>query len=58
MNTNPFTPAPCNNKKDNLEHEFVGDKDRSHECKNSTENLEKEVHCKTATLTKVKRTYI
>jgi len=56
--SNPFT-QPCNNKKDNIEHEFVSEKDRSHECKNSTENLEKEVHfSKTGTLTKVKRTYI
>lgn len=52
--------GPRNNKRDNLENEFVvGDKDRSHECKNSTENLEKVVHCKTTgTLTKVKSTYI
>lgn len=55
MNTNQF-PTPCNNKKDNLEHEFG--KDRSHECKNSTENLEKEANCKTGTLQKVKKTYI
>lgn len=48
--------AACNIKKDNLEQEFA--KDRSHECKNSTENLEKEVNCKTGTLQKVKKTYI
>lgn len=35
----------CHPKKENLEHEFAT-KDRSHECKNSTENLEKEVNCK------------
>ncbi|CAD7011848.1 unnamed protein product [Ceratitis capitata] len=50
MNPNQF----CNQKKPNLDLE----KDRSHECKNSTENLEKEIPCKTSTLTKVKRTYI
>lgn len=50
------TNASCNIKKDNLEQEFA--KDRSHECKNSTENLEKEVNCKTGTLQKVKKTYI
>ncbi|XP_053967128.1 semaphorin-1A isoform X1 [Anastrepha ludens] len=50
MNPNHF----CNQKKPNLDLE----KDRSHECKNSTENLEKEIPCKTSTLTKVKRTYI
>lgn len=33
-------PSTCNNKKDNLEQEFA--KDRSHECKNSTENLDKD----------------
>lgn len=48
----------CSHKKDNnLEQEFSA-KDRSHECKNSTENLEKEVHCKTGTLQKVKKTYL
>lgn len=35
----------CHPKKENLEQEFAT-KDRSHECKNSTENLEKEVNCK------------
>lgn len=35
----------CHPKKENLEQEFAA-KDRSHECKNSTENLEKEVNCK------------
>ncbi|XP_036333039.1 semaphorin-1A [Rhagoletis pomonella] len=50
MNPNHF----CSQKKPNLDLE----KDRSHECKNSTENLEKEIPCKTSTLTKVKRTYI
>lgn len=50
------TNVSCNIKKDNLEQEFA--KDRSHECKNSTENLEKEVNCKTGTLQKVKKTYI
>ncbi|XP_018788297.1 PREDICTED: semaphorin-1A [Bactrocera latifrons] len=50
MNPNHFSSL----KKPNLDLE----KDRSHECKNSTENLEKEIPCKTSTLTKVKRTYI
>ncbi|XP_067626608.1 semaphorin-1A [Eurosta solidaginis] len=50
MNPNHYS----NQKKPNLDLE----KDRSHECKNSTENLEKEIPCKTSTLTKVKRTYI
>ncbi|KAL9921548.1 semaphorin 1b isoform 1-T4 [Glossina fuscipes fuscipes] len=50
MNPNHY----CQTKKPNLDLE----KDRSHECKNSTENLEKELPCKTSTLTKVKRTYI
>lgn len=55
VNSNPF--MPCNQKKQpNVD--IVGEKDRSHECKNSTENLEKEIPCKTSTLTKVKRTYI
>lgn len=52
-------------KKDNLELEFsLGNKDRFHECKNSTESLDKET-CKSAvisasggTLQKVKKTYI
>lgn len=58
-NTNQTT---INNKKDNLELEFgLGSKDRSHECKNSTESLDKD--CKppvvsTGTLQKVKKTYI
>ncbi|XP_013106679.1 semaphorin-1A [Stomoxys calcitrans] len=50
MNTNHY----CHPGKPSLDLE----KDRSHECKNSTENLEKELPCKTSTLTKVKRTYI
>lgn len=50
MNPNHY----CQTKQPNLDLE----KDRSHECKNSTENLEKELPCKTSTLTKVKRTYI
>ncbi|XP_055922508.1 semaphorin-1A isoform X2 [Eupeodes corollae] len=58
VNSNAFSTVLCNNKKDNIGQDFVGDKDRSHECKNSTENLEKEIPCKTSTLTKVKRTYI
>ncbi|XP_055857782.1 semaphorin-1A [Episyrphus balteatus] len=58
VNSNAFSTVPCNNKKDNIDQDFVGEKDRSHECKNSTENLEKEIPCKTSTLTKVKRTYI
>lgn len=60
-------------KKDNLEHEFVVGgviKDRSHECKNSNESLEKDCLSvvnsggnniglsKTGTLQKVKKTYI
>ncbi|ALC40972.1 Sema-1b [Drosophila busckii] len=48
---NPYTTTQ---KAANLDLE----KDRSHECKNSTEHLEKELPCKTSTLTKVKRTYI
>lgn len=61
MNTNT-NQATINNKKDNLELEFgLGSKDRSHECKNSTESLDKD--CKppvvsTGTLQKVKKTYI
>lgn len=61
MNTNSSTI-----KKDNLELEFsLGSKDRTHECKNSNESLDKEP-IKTAvlssvpggTLQKVKKTYI
>lgn len=58
--TNSFTTSaltPCNNKKDNLELE-LDSKDRNHECKNSTESLEKEIPYKTGTLQKVKKTYI
>ncbi|KAH8291314.1 hypothetical protein KR054_010536 [Drosophila jambulina] len=51
MGSNPYTTTQ---KTPNLDLE----KDRSHECKNSTEHLEKELPCKTSTLTKVKRTYI
>ncbi|XP_017867941.1 PREDICTED: semaphorin-1A [Drosophila arizonae] len=51
INSNPYTTTQ---KTPNLDLE----KDRSHECKNSTEHLEKELPCKTSTLTKVKRTYI
>ncbi|KAH8394915.1 hypothetical protein KR222_010444, partial [Zaprionus bogoriensis] len=51
INSNPYTTTQ---KTANLDLE----KDRSHECKNSTEHLEKELPCKTSTLTKVKRTYI
>lgn len=58
INSNTFSTLPCKNKKDNIDQDFVGEKDRSHECKNSTENLGKEIPCKTSTLTKVKRTYI
>lgn len=71
MNATQFTPPQCNNKIDNLEHEFgIGIKDRSHECKNSNESLEKELPVKvapptttttantTGTLQKVKKTYI
>lgn len=55
MDTNAYQ---CSHKKDNnLEQEFSA-KDRSHECKNSTENLEKEANCKTGTLQKVKKTYL
>lgn len=69
MNTN--TTSTINNsnninKKDNLELEFsLGSKDRTHECKNSNESLDKD--CKSAvisatggggTLQKVKKTYI
>lgn len=36
-------PYSCHPKKDNLEQEF-STKDRSHECKNSTEHLDKEDH--------------
>jgi len=57
MNANTFNPALCNNKKDNLELE-LDSKDRNHECKNSTESLEKEIPYKTGTLQKVKKTYI
>lgn len=61
MNTNSSTI-----KKDNLDIEFsLGGKDRTHECKNSNESLDKEP-IKTAvlssvtggTLQKVKKTYI
>ncbi|EDW60942.2 semaphorin-1A [Drosophila virilis] len=51
INSNPYTTPQ---KTANLDLE----KDRSHECKNSTEHLEKELPCKTSTMTKVKRTYI
>nr|XP_016929626.1 semaphorin-1A [Drosophila suzukii]XP_016929628.1 semaphorin-1A [Drosophila suzukii] len=51
MGSNAYTTTQ---KTPNLDLE----KDRSHECKNSTEHLEKELPCKTSTLTKVKRTYI
>ncbi|KAH8277919.1 hypothetical protein KR018_010341, partial [Drosophila ironensis] len=51
MGSNPYATTQ---KTPNLDLE----KDRSHECKNSTEHLEKELPCKTSTLTKVKRTYI
>jgi len=51
INSNPYSTTQ---KAANLDLE----KDRSHECKNSTEHLEKELPCKTSTLTKVKRTYI
>lgn len=51
IKSNPYTTTQ---KTPNLDLE----KDRSHECKNSTEHLEKEIPCKTSTLTKVKRTYI
>ncbi|XP_033253389.1 semaphorin-1A-like [Drosophila miranda] len=51
MGSNPYVTTQ---KTPNLDIE----KDRSHECKNSTEHLEKELPCKTSTLTKVKRTYI
>lgn len=64
MNTNTSTINNIN-KKDNLELEFsLGSKDRTHECKNSNESLDKET-CKSAvisatggTLQKVKKTYI
>lgn len=64
MNTNSSTINNIN-KKDNLELEFsLGSKDRTHECKNSNESLDKET-CKSAvisatggTLQKVKKTYI
>jgi len=68
MNTNSSTINNTNNitsKKDNLELEFsLGNKDRTHECKNSNESLDKD--CKSAvisasgtgTLQKVKKTYI
>lgn len=42
-------------KQDNLQHE-LGGKDRSHECKNSNESLDKDIKC--GTLQKVKKTYI
>lgn len=60
INAAQFASAQCNNKKDNIEHAFDDGKDRSHECKNSTESLEKEIPPKmgTGTLQKVKKTYI
>ncbi|XP_077295324.1 semaphorin-1A-like [Arctopsyche grandis] len=42
-------------KQDNLQHE-LGSKDRTHECKNSNESLDKDIKC--GTLQKVKKTYI
>lgn len=44
-----------NNMKDNIDFDF---KDRSVECKNSTENLEKDISKGMGTLQKVKKTYI
>lgn len=44
-----------NNCKDNIDFDY---KDRSVECKNSTENLEKDISKGMGTLQKVKKTYI
>lgn len=44
-----------NNMKDNIDFDY---KDRSVECKNSTENLEKDISKGMGTLQKVKKTYI
>lgn len=56
-NNNNHMNNTSSQKKDNLEH-YDGEKDRTQEYKNSTESLEKEMHSKTGTLQKVKKTYI
>lgn len=50
--------AQPNNKKDNIDNVFDGGKDRTHECKNSTESLEQKGGNNMGTLQKVKKTYI